>query len=111
MHTSFDIENLQEKCTPYTLAVLTEKFEIGEMLAESGLSDPNYKNADGMTVWDIAKKHKLENVVKYLEKFKNGGSVIPERVSSLRKLGVHPQILAVQIENQLTQEQREYLLN
>ena len=66
----FDIENSaqQGKCTPYTLAVLTEQFQVADLLAEYGFSDRNYKNADGENVLDIAKRLNLKEVQKYIVK-------------------------------------------
>lgn len=42
--TIFDIENGQEKCTPYTMAVLREQFDLAEELLVNGRSDKYYKN-------------------------------------------------------------------
>ena len=77
-HASFDVENFQEKCTPYTLAILSEQFALGEMLAECGLSAPDHRNADGLTVRDIAKKHKLEKVLQHLDRSEKRMSQIAE---------------------------------
>lgn len=39
---AFDIENVQEKLTPYMLAVLREQFTIADLLVSAQLSNPNY---------------------------------------------------------------------
>jgi hypothetical protein len=39
-----DVENAQEKCTPFTLAVLREQFDIADLLVEDGMSDKYFKN-------------------------------------------------------------------
>ena len=59
---AFDIENDQEKCTPYMLAVLRERFEIAEQLIKSGRADKYYRNQENETVFDIAKRLKIKNV-------------------------------------------------
>ena len=80
------------------------------MLAECGLSAPGHKNVDGLTVRDIAKKHKLDKVLQYLDRNEKREAP-PGKLSAIRKLAVHPQIIAVQIESRLTQQQRDFLLN
>lgn len=39
---AFDIENVQEKLTPYMLAVLREQFTIADLLVSAQLANPNY---------------------------------------------------------------------
>lgn len=63
---AFDIESDQEKCTPYMLAVLREQFEIAEILVKTGRVDKYFKNMEGETVFDIAKRLKIKNVQKFL---------------------------------------------
>jgi len=58
----FDVENNQEKCTPFTLAVVKEHFDIANLLLEDGRSDRFYKNSDGKNVFDMAKELNLKNV-------------------------------------------------
>ena len=61
-----DIENNQEKLTPYMLAVLRENFDIAQILLNSGYCDMLYKNVDGETVFDIAKRLDIIPVQKFL---------------------------------------------
>ena len=63
-----DIENTQEKCTPYMLAVLSEQFEIAQLLAQSMLSNMYHKNEDNKNVFDIAADMKIVPVLKYCMK-------------------------------------------
>ena len=46
----FDIENSQEKCTPFMLAVLNEHFEMAELLLTNGLSNLDHKNHDSQDI-------------------------------------------------------------
>lgn len=63
-----DIENSQEKCTPFMLALLLEKFDIAETLALSQLSNVYHRNDDGENAFDIANRMKIIPVLKYLIK-------------------------------------------
>ena len=64
----FDIENYQEKCTPYTLALLREQFTLAELFLENDRSDIYFKNTNGENVFDIAKRLNIKNVQKFLVK-------------------------------------------
>jgi hypothetical protein len=66
---AFDIFNGQEKCTPFTLAVLRENFELSEILHQKARSDRFIKNADNENVFDIAKRLNIKPVQKFLVKF------------------------------------------
>ena len=59
---ALDVENNQEHCTPYTLAVLRENFEIADILFENGWSNPFFKNQNGETVFDIVNRIKIKSV-------------------------------------------------
>jgi hypothetical protein len=61
-----DVENNQEHCTPYLLAVLRENFESADFMCDNKLANPFYKNQDGETVFDIVNRLKILNVQKYL---------------------------------------------
>ena len=54
------------------------------MLAECGLSAPGHKNVDGLTVRDIAKKHKLDKVLQYLDRNEKREAP-PGKLSAIRK--------------------------
>lgn len=62
----FDTENLQEKCTPYTLALLREQFEMAHELVRYGRSDKYYKNKEMENAFDIARRLNIKSVQRYL---------------------------------------------
>lgn len=66
---AFDLFNTQEKCTPFSLAVLRENFEVAEALHQKGRSDRFAKNAEHEHVFDIAKRLNIKPVQKFLIKF------------------------------------------
>ena len=41
---ALDIENVNEKLTPYMLAVLRQQFEVADLLVASNLAEPLYVN-------------------------------------------------------------------
>lgn len=57
---------MQEKLTPYMLAVLREQFSVADLLESAGLASRGYKNRDGETVVSIAKRLQLPLSMKYL---------------------------------------------
>jgi ankyrin repeat protein len=61
-----DIENGQENCTPYMLALLRENFRLADALMETGFCDKYYKNKQKQTVLDIVSKYNMKAVQKYL---------------------------------------------
>ena len=61
-----DVENNQEHCTPYTLAVLRENFDVADMMFENEWSNCFFKNQNNETVFDIVNRIKIKNVQKYL---------------------------------------------
>lgn len=61
-----DIENTQEKCTPYMLAVLRENFRIADALIETGWCNKYHANKDRMTVLDIVGKYNIKSCQRYL---------------------------------------------
>lgn len=61
-----DIENNQEKCTPYMLAVLRELFKVADIFFDNKLANPHYQNQNNESVFDIVSKHKIRNVQKYI---------------------------------------------
>lgn len=61
-----DVENLQERCTPYMLAVLREQFEVADYLQEIRASQIAFKNKNGESVFDIVNRLKIKSLQKYL---------------------------------------------
>lgn len=61
-----DIENDQEKCTPYMLAVLRELFEVADLMQDLKLANIAHKNKDGESVFDIVNRLKIKTLQKYL---------------------------------------------
>ena len=61
-----DVENDQEKCTPYMLAVLRENFEAADFMLDNKLASPFFKNKQGDTVFDIVNRLRITNVQQYL---------------------------------------------
>ena len=89
---AFDIENTQEKCTPYTLALLREEFEMADLLLLNGRSDKYYKNCEREDVYGIARRLNIKSVQRYLIKQQhneqngvNGGRA-PAQVSPSKPL-------------------------
>jgi hypothetical protein len=91
----FDIENTQEKCTPYTLALLREEFEMADLLLLNGRSDKYYKNCEREDVYGIARRLNIKSVQRYLIKQQqneqNGvqGGRAPAQVSPSKPLVVN----------------------
>jgi hypothetical protein len=88
----FDIENTQEKCTPYTLALLREEFEMADLLLLDGRSDKYYKNCEREDVYGIARRLNIKSVQRYLIKQQHneqngaGGGRAPAQVSPSKPL-------------------------
>lgn len=68
---ALDIENVQEKLTPYMLAVLREQFEVADLLVAANMAEPLYVNKDGENVEAIAERLCLPVSLEYLGVHKN----------------------------------------
>ena len=64
--TAIDVENATDKCTPYMLAVIVERFQIASLLADSGLFDKDFVNVEGRTITQIAEDRNRERALAYL---------------------------------------------
>lgn len=64
--TTIDIENYNDKMTPYCVAMLRENYELAQVLEISGLCDKYYLNTKGENVYEIAKKLGLRKVQKHI---------------------------------------------
>lgn len=61
-----DILNKAENLTPFMLAVLREDFATADLLKETGLCNPEYKNSDGKSINKLCTEFKLPASCDYL---------------------------------------------
>ena len=57
-----DVENGQERCTPYMLAVLREQFDVADFLQDQKLSNIAYKNQNNESVFDKVNRLKIKGL-------------------------------------------------